>query len=66
MSFIVEVKTNSNNGLPYRTLGKLLNKYDMELIESVDWVGLEKGTGKYIYSVQMHESVTPETELRGE
>lgn len=64
MSLTVEIKTNSMNGLPIRTLERLLRDYDMELIECILWDRLDKDKN-YVYQVTMHESVSPKIELRG-
>jgi hypothetical protein len=64
VSLIVEVKTASQNGLPIRTLEKTLKRYEMELVESVEWSRRTRA-GYMYYNVTMHESVNPETEAKG-
>ena len=63
MSLIVEVKTKSLNGLPYKTLRRAMREHNMELVESIAYSYLARH--KVVYDVTMHESVNPDLELKG-
>ena len=58
MSLIVSVYTNSQNGLPATELLATLKKYNMALVEGVNFSHRTKTLGRTVYQVTMHEDVS--------